>query len=125
MRYERAKDIVRLAMRLQSSRGGMTLDDVRTEFSISRRTAERLRDAVDEAFGPLIPVEDRDERKRHWRLQSPVLQHFVSVSPEELMELSSAAETLERAGLSERATLLRDSGRQVSRHLARQIVTQA
>ena len=108
MRYERAKDIVRLAMHLQGSRGGMTLDDVRTEFSISRRTAERLRDAVDEAFGPLIPVEDRDERKRHWRLQSPVLQHFVSVSAEELTELSSAAETLERTGLDERATLLRD-----------------
>ena len=63
MRYERAKDVVRLAMRLQGSRGGMTLDDVRTEFSISRRTAERLRDAVDEAFGPLIPVEDRDEKE--------------------------------------------------------------
>ena len=108
MRYERAKDIVRLAMRLQGSMAGMTLDDIRTEFAISRRTAERLRDAVNEAFGPLTPVEDRDERKRYWRLQSPVLQHFVSVSPEELTELSSAADTLERAGLSERATLLRD-----------------
>ena len=108
MRYERAKDIVRLAMRLQGSRGGMTLDDIRTEFAISRRTAERLRDAVDEAFGPLIPVEDRDERKQYWRLQSPVLQQFISVSAEELTELSSAADTLERAGLSERATLLRD-----------------
>ena len=107
MRYKRAKAVVRLAMRLQGSRGGMTLDDVMTEFSISRRTAERLRDAVDEAFGPLIAVE-RDERKRYWRLQSPVLQHFVFVSPEELTELSSAAETLERRGLGERATLLRD-----------------
>ena len=107
MRYERVKDVVRLAMRLQGARGGLTLDDIRTEFSISRRTAERLRDAVDEAFGPLIVV-DRDERKRYWRLQSPVLQHFVSVSPEELTELSSAAETLERRGLGERATLLRD-----------------
>ena len=85
----------------------MTLDDIRTEFSISRRTAERMRDAVDEAFGPLIEVE-RDERKQYWRLQSPVLQHFLSVSPEELTELSSAAETLERRGLGERATLLRD-----------------
>lgn len=107
MRYERVKDVVRLALRLQGSRGGLTLDDIRTEFSISRRTAERLRDAVDEAFGPLTVV-DRDERKRYWRLQSHVLEHFVSVSPEELTELSSAAETLERRGLGERATLLRD-----------------
>ena len=68
MRYERTKDIVRLAMRLQGSRGGMTLDDIMTEFSISRRTAERLRDAVDEAFGPLIRVEDRDINEMCWHL---------------------------------------------------------
>ena len=39
MRYERVKDVVRLAMRLQGARGGLTLDDIRTEFSISRRSA--------------------------------------------------------------------------------------
>ena len=47
MRYERVQDVVRLAVRLQGSRGGMTLDDIQAGFSVSRRTAERLRDAVD------------------------------------------------------------------------------
>ena len=53
MRYERLKDIVSLAIRLQGTRGGMTLDDIQQELSVSRRTTERMRDAVEWAFGPL------------------------------------------------------------------------
>ena len=41
MRYERLKDILDLAVRLQGTRGGLTLDDIEAAFSISRRTAER------------------------------------------------------------------------------------
>ena len=46
MRYERLSDIVRLAIRLQGLRRGMTIADIQQEFDISRRTAERLRNAV-------------------------------------------------------------------------------
>ena len=53
MRYERVGDIVRLAIRLQGSRGGLTIANIQDEFSVSRRTAERMRDAVEAAFGPL------------------------------------------------------------------------
>ena len=107
MRYERLKEIMDLAVRLQGTRGGLTLDDVEAEFKISRRTAERRRDAVEAAFGPLEPV-DRDDGKRHWRLRSDALRRLVSVSAEELAELGAAAAALDRAGLGERAAMLRD-----------------
>ena len=107
VRYERLQDIVRLAIRLQGSLGGLTLDDIRTDFSVSRRTAERLRDAVDAAFGPLEIVA-RDDNKRHWRLRSDALRRLVPVSAGELTELASAATSLERLGLEERAALVRD-----------------
>ncbi len=106
MRYERLKDLVRLAMRLQGTRNGMTVDEIQRELSVSRRTAERMRDAVEAAFGSLIA--ERDAGKLAWRLESFSLHNFVSVSAEELTELSSAAEALDRAGLKERAILLRD-----------------
>ena len=35
MRYERVKDIVRLAVRLQGAAGGLTLDDIQADFSVS------------------------------------------------------------------------------------------
>lgn len=107
MRYERLKNIVNLAIRLQGARGGLTMDDIVEEFGVSRRTAERMRHAVEAAFGPLLPVETGD-RRIHWRLESTRLRGLVRISPEELAELESAAKRLDRAGLSERARLLRD-----------------
>ena len=107
MRYERLKDILDLAVRLRATHGGLTLDDIQAAFSISRRTAERRRDAVEAAFGPLDTV-DRDDGKRHWRLRSDALRRLVSVSAEELAELEAAAEVLDRVGLAERVAMLRD-----------------
>lgn len=104
MRYQRLQDIVRLAVRFQGTLGGLTLGDIEADFAISRRTAERLRDAVDAVFGPLEPVDSADT-KRHWRLRSDALRRLVSLSAEELAELDAAA--LERAGFDERAAALR------------------
>ena len=106
MAYDRAMDIVRLAIRLQGTASGLTLDDIQREFAISRRTAERLRDAVEELFGPLETV-PTGEPKRHCRLRPPILRRLISLSAEELAELPAAATALERAGLEERAVQLR------------------
>ena len=97
MRYERLTDIVKLAIRMQGLRGGVTLDEIEAEFGVGRRTAERMRDAVEGAFAPLETV-DSDDNKRHWRLRSDALRRLVPLSAEELAELGSAAETLERTG---------------------------
>ena len=107
MRYERLTDIVNLAIRLQGARGGLTMDDIVAEFGVSRRTAERMRHAVEAAFGPLQSVETGDKRI-HWRLQSTPLRGLVHITPEELAELESAAARLDRAGLGERAGILRE-----------------
>ena len=106
MRYERTADIVRLAVRMQGS-GGLTLDDIGAEFGVSRRTAERMRDAVENAFGPL-EYEEADGGKRCWRLRSNALRDLIRVSADELVELETAAADVERAGFDERAALLRD-----------------
>ena len=90
MRYERVSDIVRLAVHLQGSYGGLTLTDIQEEFSVSRRTAERMRDAIEAAFGPLDRVDvDSGDRRIHWRLQSRALHPFIAISPEELPTLKS------------------------------------
>ena len=107
MRYERLKDIVNLAIRLQGARGGLTMDDIVAEFGVSRRTAERMRNAVEAAFGPLQSVETGD-RRIHWRLESTSLRRLVRITPDELAELESAANRLQRAGLAEQAGILRE-----------------
>ena len=107
MRYERLQDIVRVAIRLQGALGGLTLDDIRADFGVSRRTAERLRDAVEAIFGPLEMVDTGDNR-RHWRLRSDALRRLVAFSAGELTALASAAAVLERSGFGERAATLRE-----------------
>ena len=107
VRYERLKDIVTLAIRMQGLHGGMTVDEIRAEFRVSRRTAERMRDAVEWAFGPLETVE-RNDNKNHWRMRSDALRRLVPLSAEELGELGSAAETLARTGFEARAAVLRE-----------------
>ena len=67
--YERLRDIVELAIWMQGLRGGETLDEIRTKFNVSRRTAEHMRDAVEWIFGPLELAES-DNNKRHWRTRS-------------------------------------------------------
>ena len=106
MAYDRAMDIVRLAIRLQGTASGLTLDDIQREFEISRRTAERLRSAVEDLFGPLETV-PMGEAKRHCRLRAPNVRRLVSLSADELVELPAAAAALERAGLQERSAMLR------------------
>ena len=107
MRYERLTEIVRLATCLQASRGGMTIDDIEKEFGVSRRTAERMRNAVEDVFGPLETV-DTGEKRIHWRLRSRRLRDLMRIAPEEVADLESAAGSLDRSGLTERAKMLRE-----------------
>ena len=106
MRYQRLAEIVRLAILLQVRGHGLTLDDIQAEFSVSRSTAERMRSAVAAAFGRLEAVETNDPRRR-WRLRAATLHRFVAVSADELREIGSSAQALERVGMEERASLLR------------------
>lgn len=119
MRYEQVVNVLRLATRLQGA-SGLTLDDMKDEFDVSRRTAERMRDAVEQSFGPLEAVASLDRRK-HWRLDSNPLRDLLPVSADELVELQTAAAGLERTGFDERARLLRDLAAKLQALLGRSV----
>ena len=102
LRHERVVELLRLAIHLQGTRSGLTIADIQEEFSVSRRTAERMRDAVEAAFGPLEVVDtDAGDRRIHWRLRSRALLPFIHISPEELADLEVAAGSVDRASLAE------------------------
>ena len=87
----------------------MTISEIAGKFGVTRRTAERMRNAIEEAFGPLKLVPN-DDRQRHWRLESPDLRHLVQVTSEELASLESVASQLESTGSFNLAKTLRELG---------------
>ena len=103
LRQGRLVALLRLAIHLQGTRRGLSIADVQDKFSVSRRTAERMRNAVEAAFGPLDAVDvDGGDRRIHWRLRSPALRPFISITPDDLADLETAVGSLGRTGLAER-----------------------
>ncbi len=51
--YQRAADLLALAIRMQGSADGISIVDIEAMFGVGRRTAERMRDALARIFGGL------------------------------------------------------------------------
>ncbi len=106
MRLEKATAILNLARQLASSAEGLTLDEIADTAEVGRRTAERMRDAVESVFGPLDWIDDG--RKKRFRIVARGLGSFATApTSEELLELENAARKYEKSKDPLRASILR------------------
>ena len=107
MRLEKITVVLRLARALAGSSQGMTLDEIAAFADVSRRTAERIRDAIEQSFGVLERVEDG--RRTRFRLAAQGLGQFaVAPTTLELTELENAARSHEARQDLYRAEVLRN-----------------
>jgi predicted DNA-binding transcriptional regulator YafY len=105
MRLEKTTAVLKLARALASNWEGLTLDEMADFIGVGRRTAERMRDAVEDVFGPLDHIDD--DRKKRFRLAARGLDRFVTTPTiDELTELENAARALEAAQAPDRAAHL-------------------
>jgi len=109
VRYARHEELILLSLRMQGSTDGISLDEIGREFGVSRRTAERMRDAVRRAFPQLEEFRDTDRRKR-WRLPPTTAGRIVDPTLEDLSALRRAAELSQRSGDSNTEAALRILG---------------
>lgn len=94
MRFDKATSVLGLARELGSSADGLTLDEMASFVGVSRRTAERMRDAVEAAFGSLEWLEDG--KKRRFRLAARGLGSFaIAPTAIEIAELENSIRSLE------------------------------
>ena len=105
MRQENAIRILRLALAMRGSAGGLSLDDMQRMFDITERTAHRLRNAVIELF-PSAEVIVGPDQRRYWRLPRGTADKMVEFSPEELAALDTARRTLQQTGHAETARMI-------------------
>ncbi len=106
MRYDRVEDIVNLVMMMQTMSRGVSLYDIQDEFSVSRRTAERMRDAVVRIF-PQIEAFDSFDKIRRWKFKTNY-SGLVAFTPEEILELESAKNKFDSEGFQEKSDCMNE-----------------
>lgn len=102
--YERAEDLLRLAIRMQGSATGVSLDDIEEMFGVGRRTAERMRDAITRTFGGLDTRPSGDRRLR-WVLPANRMP-LLSIGADELAQLHAAVQLMRRENRHDAAETL-------------------
>lgn len=105
MRYEKSETLLRIALDMQGSSTGISLEDIQRNYSdkpISRRTAERLRDTLERLF-PQLEQANPGEVPKRWRLVTGTTQGLAAVSAEELADLALAVSMLRRENLQVQA----------------------
>lgn len=111
MSFGKAVDLLRLAM-MATARSGICLSDIELEFTCVRRTAQRMVQALQEAF-PATEHFVGDDNRHYWRLPARAVASLLSPSVEELVAISAGVTELERSGQSMEATNLRRLDRKV------------
>jgi predicted DNA-binding transcriptional regulator YafY len=99
MRKEPATRLLQLARQFAAEPAGMSLDEIATRFEVSRRTAERMRDAIAIEEVPA-------ERAKRWRLPNGLSAIFREPLADEIAALRGVARRLQREGLTESAALI-------------------
>lgn len=97
MRYSRQEDLLRLAVMMQGSAEGVSLTDIEQTFDVSRRTAERMRDAVLRAY-PQLEERPGPNGQKYWRFPPGTLGKMVEPSIDELAAGHRAASIARREG---------------------------
>lgn len=102
MRYENAETVLRIALDMQGSACGLTIEDMQRNYAVSRRTAERLRDAVERLF-PQMELANPGEVPKRWRIAGGAANGFASITAEEIADLTTAASLLRRENMHAQA----------------------
>lgn len=102
--YNRAEDLLALAVRLQGTAAGLSISDIEEMFGVGRRTAERMRDAVARIFGGL-DTRPSDDRRIRWALPANKLG-LLSFAAEELSQLHAAADLMRQSNRDAAADVL-------------------
>jgi len=98
MAYEKTYELLDLAIWMQSTREGISLNDIKHRFNVSRRTAERMRDMIVTKFPQTVEIIEENNSKR-WYIPQGTLKDFIQFSAEELSVLETISSLLDKQQL--------------------------
>jgi predicted DNA-binding transcriptional regulator YafY len=99
MSFQKAADLLRLAELATARYQGVSLTEIEQEFSVDRRTAQRMTKALEEMFPRCITRFD-DDRRKFWKIKSDDARLMLAqgVRDSELAALELAIRRAERDG---------------------------
>lgn len=100
LRYEKLEILLRAALDLRGNAEGLSLEDIQDRYGVSRRTAERMRNAIERVF-PQLERANPGELPKRWRIRSGALCNIIGISAEELAAMNAAIELMRRDNLVE------------------------
>jgi len=81
-------EITELAILLQNSYGGYTIDELSAKLERPRRAIERMMEVLREKFGERLEyINIQTDRKKHWRLKKGTMNFLVTFSDSEIAKL--------------------------------------
>lgn len=100
MRFEKLETLLRVALDMRGNAEGLSLADIERDYGVSRRTAERMRDAIERVF-PQMEQANPGELPKRWRIRSVALSNIIGISAEELAALNTAVGLMRREAITE------------------------
>jgi predicted DNA-binding transcriptional regulator YafY len=111
VRYGKTRSLLKLALCLAATAEGLTLDEMAAELGASKRTAERMRDALRDLFPAMEEIWEPPYRR--FRIPGGLGRLFQTPTVEELVELGKVAESLRAIGAEPRASALTSLERKI------------
>lgn len=100
-RYSRTSDILDLLVLMQSRVQGVTLQEIQQQFTVSRRTAERMRDSI-MLIIPQVEELPSNSREKRWGFQRGFMNEIINFTPEEIANLEKMKEFQEENGFEDK-----------------------
>ena len=88
IRYTKVTDFLVLLHMMMSEPNGVSLEEICERFYVSRRTAERMRDAITAAFSQVDVVND-DEKIKRWGFINYSLKEIVTFTDKEIAAIEA------------------------------------
>jgi predicted DNA-binding transcriptional regulator YafY len=98
MSYSKAIDLLRLADFAAARHRGVTLQEIEDEFQVARRTAQRMTNALEQAFPIAVEILRDPDRTKRWTLREAPLARLKMHGDEELEALDYSIERLSENG---------------------------
>ena len=87
-RLNKAEEIIELAILMQNSYSGLTIDEIAEKFECSRRSAERMKALLFEKFpGKVEEVLHTSDRKKRWRFKKGTTNFLINFTSSDFANL--------------------------------------